>query len=197
MRLVIAALAICLLSPRLSHACDCAGPPPTERALRDAAVVATVTVTRIVDDVRQGSNWVGTGPRHITVTVERAWKGTKPGEQLTIDRDQRTDCDYELPADTRHLLYLYRERGQLAVTASHCGRSQPLDQATEEIAALDRLVPADGAATPAAGSVTPAPAVVPPTTKPRGCGGCASHGASPTLLLGLAMLFAVRPRRRS
>jgi hypothetical protein len=192
-RVAVVVATVALSSARRAGACDCMKPPPTDVAFAKASVVVVAKVVKIEEDEQPPPNitpidggwkigdYIPKGNQRIRLVVSRGWKGAKAGDTISITRPKGgfSDCDYDLPNESTHLLFLelMHERG-LDSRAQHCGSSRPIAAANEGIAALDRIAPAPSPVPPSAQPSAPSP---------RGCGCRLASGDGGSLPVAIAL----------
>lgn len=147
-----------------ADACDCAwvarderggtvalpGPPPLEAADRiTARYVFVGTVVGIEDrhwSIPGYERFVFTA-KLVTFDVTRVWKG-RPGARVAVYGGTGIDCEYPFEVGTTYVVFANRMRRERreeigadpdATSASFCGRTAPIDEATDLVDRLDRF----------------------------------------------------------
>jgi len=128
-------------------ACKCDTPPTVLEAFeRSDAVVVTrvISVAKVEDNERPKPN----GIRSATIVVERVFKGDlKNGDEIVLPQGDGVDCTliFDNKSDAhRFLFYLRRPEERSAGdpppwSASKCGRSSELTDATDDLLYLEKL----------------------------------------------------------
>lgn len=127
-------------------ACKCDTPPTVLEAVeRSDAVVVTrvISLAKVEDNERPRPN----GVRSATMVVEKVFKGDlKSGDEIVLPQGDGVDCRWifdKSPDGRRFLFYLRRpeERfgGDPVWSASRCGRSSELTDATDDLLYLEKL----------------------------------------------------------
>lgn len=192
--LTLAAVLPLILHVEQAEACSCLPPGPPAEAYQDATDVFVGRVLS-VEEIEEMDPDFPFPELQVTLAVERAFKGVAGNRAIVRTATNSAACGYHFALGTAHLVYARRgETGVLGV--SLCSRTQPLEHAAEDIAALEEIVGATPAAPDEPG--TPSPGQVPPGK--GGCAGCASTagaGGSGFVLLGLLVgLWLARVRHR-
>jgi hypothetical protein len=125
------ALAV-VLAPASALACKCIMPTP-EQAKEQASAVFEGRVTSVerVPSATEG----GIGKLRVTLSVVRTWKGLSAQEQAIVTTaDSSAACGVELEKDQSYLVYAVDNDRTLEVGA--CGRTRPMSEASEDLAAF-------------------------------------------------------------
>jgi hypothetical protein len=171
--LAFVALSALSLSAAPALACSCV-PQTVEQAKQDAVAIFEGRVTSIVAAPDSDPDMPAL---LVTLEVTRSWQGL--AEQATVTlrtAESSASCGYGFRQGTSYLVYAAGAPARLEV--HHCGRTQPLSDASEDLAALGEGV------TP--GTREPVRDATPPTTQR---GGCASTKASASTSASAAPLF--------
>ncbi|HTU57528.1 MAG TPA: hypothetical protein VMF89_03825 [Polyangiales bacterium] len=187
--LALAALSALSLAAAPAFACSCV-PQTVEQAKQDAVAIFEGRVTSIAPAPDSDPEM----PQLlVTFEVARSWQGLTDQTSVTLrTAESSASCGYGFRQEASYLVYATgsaaRLEGQL------CSRTQPVSDASEDLAALGAGV--------APGKREPARDGAPPTTKRAGCASTSSASASTSALpffwfgtSGLA-LFASRGRRK-
>jgi hypothetical protein len=171
-------------------ACKCMMPPP-EAAREHAAAVFEGQVTDIVDE--PGANGSSMGKKLVTLSLVRTWKGVEKEEVVKVrTSDSSASCGIDFEKGKSFLVYASQgESGGLEAGA--CGRTRPMADAAEDLAALG------GGVTPV--KVEPAAPVAsdppkPPATHTAGCATSTKTSAANALFLATPVVSLVLSRRR-
>jgi hypothetical protein len=150
-----------LLTPQVGLACRCVPPPPPDKAFEQAVVVFVGTV----QDIEQTA---GGAAKLVTLTVEQAWKGLQHRQpKVTVTTCANgACCGYGFQEKESYLVYAYGEGKSLSV--SLCSRTQPLANADEDIAVLNKIVAGERIAAPPRPQPAPAPEVAAPVADGNG-----------------------------
>lgn len=188
--LTLAAVLPLILHVEQAGACSCLPPGPPAEAYQDATAVFVGRVLS-VEEIETDFPFP---ELQVTLAVERSFKGVAGNRAIVRTATNSAACGYHFALGTAHLVYARGEQADLHV--SLCSRTQPLEHAAEDIAALEEIVGATPAAPDEPGA--PSPGQVPPGK--GGCAGCASTagaGGSGFVLLGLLVgLWLARVRHR-
>ena len=200
--LTLAAVLPLILHVEQADACSCMRPGTPAEEYRSAGAVFVGKVLS-VEAVGVAEPTIPSRMLQVTLAVERAFKGVAGERAVVRTARNSAACGYRFEPGTAHLVYA---RGGQAdgLRVSLCSRTQPLEHADEDIAALEELVGAAPAtpeqpATPAA----PAPPHESPAQVPAGKGGCAGcatsagTGGGSALLVLLLGLWLSRIRTRT
>jgi MYXO-CTERM domain-containing protein len=184
-----ALLAASQLFPSSALACKCMMPTP-ESAKEHAAAVFEGQVTDIQDE--PGSGPSGMGKKLVTLSLVRTWKGVEKDEVVKVrTADSSAACGIDFEKGKSFLVYA--SQGESGLEAGSCGRTKPMSDAAEDLAALG------GGVTPV--KVEPAPPAADPpkpatTTKTAGCATSTSTSAANALFLAMPAVGLVLSRRR-
>ena len=133
-------------------ACKCDSPPTVLDACErsDAIVVARVSsIAKVEDNERPRPN----GIRSVTMIVERVFKGDfKNGDEIVLPQGDGVDCSwiFDKKSDGRRFLFYLRKSEEKSVSdapawsASKCGRSNELTDATDDLLYLEKLPAVQG-----------------------------------------------------
>lgn len=130
-----------LIVPRAALACGCY---PITTVVDDYEKADLVIIARM-KSVTKGPNRFYSDISHVTMTVEKVFKGdTKAGAELTIGQGEATlDCSWQFSADEvgeTYLLYLYQpEKPSEPFYVSTCNRSKGLEGAKEDLLYLENI----------------------------------------------------------
>ena len=159
MKKLLVVVGMMLAAKLPAQACDCAPPPPADKAVAGAAAVFVGTVQQVKRDEQSTVNIV-------TLTVEQAWKGIAADQKTVTVRTciNGACCGYGFQEKVGYLVYAHSEGKSLHV--SLCSRTKPLTNAEEDLVFLT----GDAAAAKKmkANAVSPAPAPVEPPPVPAG-----------------------------
>lgn len=205
-----AAAAVLTSAPDRAEACSCMRPPPAEASFQEAAAVFIAVPTAIER---------GEGIQvRVPMQVQRAYKGVETAEvEVTTARDSAS-CGFPFETGRPYLVYAH-EDAEDGLSVSLCSRTQPLDLAQDDVAAIEAITPGTvpsgqtpnlgdkprpprpdvtGAADPQPQpepQASPAPQQVEPGA--RGCGCRAASGNAGSLaLLGMVAFGLLAGRRR-
>lgn len=198
--IAVTALALALVSTAwapVAQACKCMMPTP-----QDARTAATVVFEGRVTDVKIVPGPAeGMGTKQATLKVVRTWKGSHADETLVVETaESSAACGIDFDKDTSYFVYAIKnEAGKLE--AGSCGRTRPMEGASEDLAALGAgVTPVKVEPKPAPAKDAPKDKDVAPAPKSGGCASSASGSASmkSSLLFfpALGGLLAARRRRR-
>lgn len=175
LRAVVLAAALTAGAPAsVADACSCLRPEAPQVELGKSAAVFEAKVTEIAEDTS------GEGmQRRVTLAVDRAWKGVTSPTVEVLTAESSAACGFNFEPGKGYLIYASDHEGQLHVGL--CSRSQPIEQASADLADLGApSYPAGGApAPPNDPAPVPAAPIAPPPPPPppregRGCAGCAA-----------------------
>jgi hypothetical protein len=188
---VVAALAC--LAPARARACSCMSQTPAD-ALAQAAAVFEGRVREVAPAQPEGEM-----PRQLRVRLQvvRSFKGSGTAEELVVTTAaDSAACGYGFELDRSYLVYALAQRDGLDV--SLCGRTQPIEEADEDLRLLGI-----GATPVNPGTPPPLAEEDKAKTEPPARGGCASCSAGAatagglgSTLLPLALALAVLTCRR-
>lgn len=178
------------LSPQPAHACSCLV-MDLEESIDQAAAIFEGRVVSI--EKAEGSE---EGPIMLRVTfdVVRSFKGKVPEELTLRTADNSAACGYAFEKGTSYLVYAHDTGAGLG--AGLCSRTQPIEQAGEDLAKLGAgVTPVD----------EPKETEAPKPIEPRkngsrgGCGSCAvgseEDAASALLFFAIGGLLLRRRKR--
>jgi hypothetical protein len=120
-------------APAISEACDCLTPSTPSERLALAAVVFSGTV------VETEVSTTPSGEKTYRFEVTQHFKGT-PRSSYILKHDG-TNCAFDFVRGSSYLVYAYRGEG---LEANICSGTQSLQDASNEIQALERLGIVDG-----------------------------------------------------
>lgn len=147
-----------IAQPRCVWACDCSVP-----AFSDASNGAVAIFAGRVENIRDRPSINAVA---VTFSPSTVWKGTLPPTVVVLTSPHGPSCGYEFQERQEYLVYA-RPAGTTilyagpttGLEASSCGRTQPLADATADLAALG-----DGQAPATDMAETPQPPVLPNTS---------------------------------
>lgn len=143
----------------------------------------------------------GAEPLVVTLDVVRTWKGAD-AERVTVRTPASSAaCGYAFEQGRSYLVYTHQVDG--AEHVSLCSRTQPIEQAEEDLAAMGEGVtpvsPHDPTGTAETPETNPAPAETQTRTYRAGCASCAvgtDRSAAPALFTGALLVLATLLRRQ-
>lgn len=191
------ALALCLttlLAPRIADACSCMAPPPPLEAAEQADAVFQAKLLAVADGPQQH----GFVTKAFTFEVVRTFKGNLDPQVRVVTADNSAACgrDYGKPG-SEWLIYAHTgDGGQLQDNL--CSRTQPIEQAAEDIAALEGGGEPPPTTDPGPADPEPPP-VLPPDQPPPAepsKKGCTVGDADARDMLGLVAVFGLVWARR-
>ncbi len=190
--LALVALSALSLSTAPAFACSCE-PQTVEQAKQDAVAIFEGRVTSIAPAPDSDPDMPAL---IVTLEVARSWQGLAEQATATVrTAESSVSCGYGFTMGTSYLIYANGAPARLEV--HNCSRTQPVSDASEDLAALGEGV------TPR--KREPVRDATPPTTKRGGCASTkasasaeASASAAPLFWLGASgiALLAGRGRRR-
>jgi len=121
--LFLFALTGVLASYQASFACSC-GFPTVGDALKRADAVFTGKVIRIESD-------------GVKFKIEKSWKGVDATIIKVYVRGLGSSCDPGIRKGRRFIVYAYPGGRRIPLLASYCGRTRALEQADEDVRALN------------------------------------------------------------
>lgn len=189
---VVAVLALGLLDPSYASACSCIPQNVKQAFLASGSIFAgrVVKIEPNEDSERGGYT--------VTFEVSEAWKGVRDPILKVNTAGNSAICGYAFKNGQDYLVYATKEPGY-DLRVSLCSRTQPLDQAAEDLKELGE--PAVSMSQKSAGSNEPAAKTAEPskpTERADRCNvswGTTSAPSLPLLALGFFCL-ALRMRRR-
>jgi hypothetical protein len=134
-------LVLFLLLPRIANACGCY----RNSTVQDAYEAADLVIIARLSAVIKGPARNFTDISHVTMTVEKVFKGTtKTGAELLFDQgDGVVDCAWDFEGSKvgeRYLLYLYQpEKPSERFSVSKCERSTGLEYAKEDLLYIENI----------------------------------------------------------
>jgi MYXO-CTERM domain-containing protein len=171
-----------------AHACKCR-PLSVDEAKADASAIFEGRVTKLADEApAEGQPPAG---KLVTLALVRTWKGLENEETITVRTSESSaSCGYAFELDKSYLVYAQGAPDALAVTS--CGRTRPMAESNEDLAALGAgITPVK--VEPVADAGAPA---TPPKTKTGGCASSQGQARASMGWLGLPMLVLAARRRR-
>jgi len=123
-------LSLWLIPSPAVHACSCVVPPPPAEALDSATAVFAGTVK----DIRNKDFGA-----EVIFEVTQTWKGIKRTQVVVTTGQVGGACGYPFTQGTAYLVYAHQDTGNFEsgeLSTNICSRTVPLDQATEDLAAL-------------------------------------------------------------
>ena len=158
---------VALCAPARALACKCAPPAPLADALRDAAAVFEGRVTKLTP--------LNSVEVAVELSVTRRWKGADNEHILLRTPKDDAACGIQFAVDDAYLVYANAsaDAGALpGLIALRCGRTKPMAEAEDDLAALGVGV------VPISGAKGDLPASSPPAVRDKpAAGGCASCSA--------------------
>jgi len=152
-----------VVQPRCVWACDCAIPPFSD-ASDGAAAIFAGEVTAVVPSAQESSNATSVT---VTFAVSRVWKGSAEPTITVTTAPKSPSCGgYEFQQGQEYLVYaravdatlVPKQPANIVLQTELCSRTQPLADATADLAALG-----DGQAATANMAETPQPSTLPST----------------------------------
>jgi hypothetical protein len=145
-------LLILLLSFRTAEACSCGASPTVLDSFNHADVVVVVTPVSVEKaepektappgQMSDGENYVD-GVKSTSMRVEQVFKGTlKIGEEMIFLQGGGADCIWTFDEEAigrKFLFYLKRFEGSNRWMAGTCGRSKPVEYASDDLLYLNNL----------------------------------------------------------
>jgi hypothetical protein len=134
--LVLAALGLYLLSaaPDCAFACSCVPPGTPQEELERASVVFSGKVLSMKAK-QQGQAMSSADPVAVFFETAHFWKG-QPSETVLLETAASgASCGFEFRPGLEYIVYAYRD-DQGTLQASLCSRTNLLEQAGEDLAAL-------------------------------------------------------------
>lgn len=187
--LVVASMTL-LLAPTPARACSCMVSSLDEQI--DQA--ATIFEGRVVSIEPAGSAEEGPTMLRVTFDVVRGFKGRASETMVLTTADNSAACGYAFTKDETYLVYAHDAGDSLGVGL--CSRTQPIAQASEDLAKLGAgVTPVDSPTEAAA----PKPAERSPRGSRGGCGSCSTTSGAPLEagIVFVAMLALLLRRRRA
>jgi hypothetical protein len=122
-----------------AKACSCISPEPPQTALGKATAVFSGRVADI-DEPAFPTNTLQ--PVHVTLNVERSWKGPLTDEIEVRTAISSASCGFTFEENQEYLVYANGDPDDLEV--SLCSRTTPLQNASADLAAFGRgITPED------------------------------------------------------
>jgi len=142
-----------LLPAASARACSCAMPKPPQESLQEAVAVFSGRVASVKTETSLFSS-SSLDPVWVTFEVDRWWKG--PGSNRVTVKTARegASCGYGFVEGREYFVYAYASSEGSDLRVSSCSRTNPMELARDDIAALG-----EGKALP--GEHAPAPVAAP------------------------------------
>lgn len=141
--IAICALIVLFNSAQTAVACSCAGKQTVLDAFEDADLVVTVRAVSVEKPAKVQEHAPVNGVVSTTVIIEKIFKGTaKVGEKLVFGQGGGADCIWTFREENigeQYLFYLKSFDNASVWMASTCGRSRPLEYASDDLLFLNNL----------------------------------------------------------
>ncbi len=115
--------------PRPAEACTCA----------QLTLCATLPAVEAIFVARAEVLASGSGTQRTRLHIADVFKGTLPRTLEVLSTGLGGSCDYAFMPDASHLVYAYRDKKDGTWKVSLCSRTTTVDQAREDLAALNAL----------------------------------------------------------
>ena len=138
LRLIVYALAFCLLYTTVAQACSCSVPANTAEALKKSTAVFRGRVSKISIP---SLDWIGltrTGAHRVTFEVIKQWKGPSSETAVVVTRLTSEGCGFPFEEQKEYLVFVVAE--QKHVQTGICTGTKPITDAEQEIEELDQLI---------------------------------------------------------
>lgn len=115
--------------------CSCARPEDAATELREADAVFTGRVVAVRDTAAGEGHFPGPRLLHVTLRVDRAWKGVESDTVVVVTGVTGADCGFPFRRGGRYLVFAYRRPGGPLI-AGICGRTAHLSRAAGSVRQL-------------------------------------------------------------
>lgn len=115
--------------------CSCAPPEAMATEVQQADAVFTGRVVAVRDTTAEDGHFPGPWMLHVTLRVDRAWKGIESETVVVVTGRWGGDCGFPFRRGGRYLVFAYREPGG-ALSAGLCGHTSRLSRAGGALRAL-------------------------------------------------------------
>ena len=119
--------------PHPVAACSCVVPIPISGELASATEIFSGRVVKL-EHKRRGRDISSADPLEVTVEVKTVWKGNVPERTMVVTALEDASCGYPFQVARDYLIYVHEDAALAPVHL--CSRTQPLWEATEDLAVL-------------------------------------------------------------
>jgi hypothetical protein len=139
--LLMCAIALCVNGIEQAHACTCAAPATTAKALKRATAVFRGRVVKISIPSSDRIGLTHTGAHRVKFQILKQWKGPTSETSVVVTRLSAEGCGFpfeEEEEEKEYLVYVVAEPRQ--IQTGICTGTKSIAEAEQEMKELDEIV---------------------------------------------------------
>ena len=136
--LLMCAIALCVNGIEQAHACTCAAPATTAKALKRATAVFRGRVVKISIPSSDRIGLTHTGAHRVKFQILKQWKGPTSETSVVVTRLSAEGCGFPFEEEKEYLVYVVAEPRQ--IQTGICTGTKSIADAEQEMKELDEIV---------------------------------------------------------